>query len=94
MYIVLLEYICPIEEIDRHLAEHMTFLEKYFSAGYFIASGRQIPRKGGVIICRATNTDELDAILHEDPFWKRGLVSHKIIEFNPTRTRLENFVSL
>jgi len=44
-----------------------------------------VPRSGGVILVRAIPRERLDALLASDPFSLAGLVTHEIIEFNPTK---------
>lgn len=85
VFIVLLEYIRPLEEIDLQMEAHVAFLDKYYSSGQFIVSGRQNPRTGGVILVRGTLKNELEELLTQDPFWQHGLVKHTIVEFTPTR---------
>ena len=41
MYILLLTYQKPLEEVDKHLAAHKIYLEKNYKAGNFLASGRR-----------------------------------------------------
>lgn len=40
MFIVNLTYIRPLEEVEKYLAEHITFLNKYYGTDNFICSGR------------------------------------------------------
>ncbi|WON78335.1 YciI family protein [Serratia sp. UGAL515B_01] len=68
MYIVNLTYHRPIEEVENHLAAHVTWLKRYFQDGNFIASGRKKPRTGGVILVKDMARTQLDTILAEDPF--------------------------
>ena len=42
MYIVNLNYIKEVSEVEKHLEEHTKFLEKYYEMGKFICSGRKI----------------------------------------------------
>ena len=53
MYIVNLNYIKEVSEVEKHLEEHIKFLEKYYEMGKFICSGRKNPRTGGVILLNA-----------------------------------------
>ena len=57
MFIVNITYIKPIEEIERHLADHIAWLDGYYLSGNFITSGRKIPRTGGVILVNAASKD-------------------------------------
>ncbi|MEV6640143.1 YciI family protein [Amycolatopsis sp. NPDC051371] len=89
MYVVLLNYTAPIEEIDYALPDHAEWLNKQYEHGHFLASGRRNPRVGGVIITRPLNRGKLDAILASDPFCVRHLAQYEVIEFSPTKTAPE-----
>ncbi|WP_325894279.1 YciI family protein [Grimontia sp. NTOU-MAR1] len=52
--------------------------------GKFIISGRKVPRTGGVILVNAANTDEVDAIIREDPFHVAGVADYDVTEFVTT----------
>ncbi|MBN8828358.1 MAG: GTP cyclohydrolase [Sphingobacteriia bacterium] len=83
MFVVLLKYIKPIEEIDKFLIEHRTWLKDGYEKNYFLASGPKLPRNGGVIISLVKDKEELKKILAEDPFYKEKLAEYEIIEFEP-----------
>ena len=53
MFLFLLDYVVPVAEVDMELEEHIKYLDKYYSMGKFICSGRKNPRTGGVIICNS-----------------------------------------
>lgn len=86
MIIVTLTYIRPLEDLDVLMSEHVAWLKKHYESGLFIASGRQVPRKGGVILARSGNRRELEAILEEDPFAKSGCARFDVVEFTPSMT--------
>ena len=46
MFIVVLKYAAPLEQIDYALPDHRGWVEKQYERGYFLASGRQVPRDG------------------------------------------------
>lgn len=81
MYIMLLEYVKPIEEVEKHLEDHIGYLEKYYSLKKFIFSGRRNPRIGGVILCKAESREELDSIMREDPFYINGIAKYDVVDF-------------
>jgi uncharacterized protein YciI len=81
MFVVLLTYQRPLREIDRRMPEHVAFLEEGYRAGLFAASGRQIPRKGGVILAVAPDRESLAALMELDPFVREGLATYEIVEF-------------
>ena len=53
MFIVDLKYIVPLEELDEHMKAHVQFLRKYYDKNIFVASGRKVPRTGGIILALA-----------------------------------------
>lgn len=84
MFIVSLTYKSDLEEVDKHLDDHVAYLKQEYANGNFIASGRKIPRTGGVILSCVKNRDELDLILKKDPFNKAGIAEYEITEFIPS----------
>lgn len=84
MFIVSLTYMKPLEEVEKHLEAHVKYLKKQYAADSFIASGRKVPRTGGVILSKLENRDILEKILEEDPFKIHGIADYEIIEFVPT----------
>lgn len=63
MFIFKLTYLQPIAEIEKHLPDHLIYLQKYYDNGNFIASGRRVPRVGGIILCRASSKETAEVIL-------------------------------
>lgn len=84
MFVVLLRYRAPLEEVDARVAEHRAFLERYYASGHFLLSGRKEPRTGGIILARAQTKAELEAILTEDPFHRDQIAHYEVVEFLPT----------
>lgn len=81
MFVVELIYKVELSEIDAHMKEHMSFLKRYYDAGAFVASGRKIPRDGGIILATGASREAVEAIMREDPFCARGLAEVRVIEF-------------
>ena len=84
MFIAILTYKKPLEEVDRHLQAHRDYLAEHYAAGDFIASGPQTPRIGGVIMITADNRAAVDSIIAQDPFKINGIADYQIVEFTPT----------
>jgi len=84
MFIVSLTYKRPIEEVDAHLDAHVAYLKQEYAKGSFIASGRKVPRTGGIILSKVETRDALEAILARDPFHSAGIADYEIIEFVPS----------
>lgn len=89
MFIISLTYICDISEVEKHLADHIDYLDRQYSDGIFLASGRKVPRTGGVILANVESRDKLDRILAEDPFKQHTLANYDVTEFIPTKTSSE-----
>ena len=83
MFIVSLRYVRPLEEVDRHLEAHVAYLKQHYAQGHFIASGRKVPRTGGVILARVGSREALQAVLKQDPFHQNHLAEYEVIEFVP-----------
>lgn len=84
MFIAILTYKKPLEEVDRFLAAHREYLAEHYAAGDFIASGPQTPRVGGVIMIKADNCASVNSIIAKDPFNINGIADYQIVEFTPT----------
>ena len=86
MFIVSLEYIHPLADIEAALPEHIAYLERHYRAGTFLLSGRKEPRTGGIIVARAASRAEIERIISEDPFHQTGIADYEITEFIPAKT--------
>lgn len=84
MFLILLTYIRPLNEIDQAVADHRRFLERHYADGHFLLSGRQEPRTGGVILVKAKSRIEVEELIRQDPFLQEGLAKYEIIEFVPS----------
>ncbi|MBI2707083.1 MAG: GrpB family protein [Proteobacteria bacterium] len=84
MFIVLLHYKVPLEDIDPYRSAHMEFLKEGYAKNVFIASGRMYSDKGGVILSPLTRRGEFEDILKKDPFMLHGLATYEIIGFDPS----------
>jgi uncharacterized protein YciI len=81
MFIIDLNYIATLEELDAHMADHVKYLRKYYKKNIFIASGRKVPRTGGIILALADSKEVIEKLIKEDPFYKHKLAEFTITEF-------------
>jgi uncharacterized protein YciI len=81
MFIISLTYIVPLDQIDAHMTEHVQYLKKYYDKNVFVASGRKVPRTGGIILAMASSKEEVERIINEDPFIINKVAEFSIIEF-------------
>ena len=85
MFLIIVDYKKPLEEVERYLAEHWAFLDRYFAQGKLLCTGPQDPRTGGVIVSKAANRAEAEAFTQKDPFFRHEIADYTIVEFEPTK---------
>lgn len=86
MYIISLTYKVPLDIIDQHLTNHVSFLNKHYELGNFLLSGKKAPRTGGVILAQAKSEEGLMEIISEDPFHQHDLADYEFTAFVPTKS--------
>lgn len=86
MFLAVSKYLKPVEEIDKYLSQHISFLDKCYEKKVFIFSGRRVPRIGGVILLNVNTENEARDILKEDPFEINKIAEYDIIEFVPSKS--------
>jgi uncharacterized protein YciI len=79
LVIVSLTYKRPLAEVDKHGPAHVAWLGRCYDAGMLIASGRKVPRVGGVIIAKGTMS-AVKALCEGDPFYIHGVADHEFME--------------
>ena len=78
-------YLVPLERLDTLLAAHRAHLATAFERGLLLASGPQEPRTGGMILARAKDRAEIEALLAADPFQQAGFSRYRVTEFHPVK---------
>ena len=84
MFILSLTYLQSNGEADRHMEPHMAWVAEGYAKGWFLASGRKVPRTGGVILARGDRA-EIEAYVDADPFTIHGVARYEISEIALTR---------
>lgn len=82
MFVVSLNYKVPLEQVDAHIEDHIAWLKQAYAKGMFLASGRKVPRDGGVIGAKGDRA-ALEDELTRDPFHQHDLADYHITEFDP-----------
>jgi uncharacterized protein YciI len=82
MFVIELIYKAELSEIDAAMRAHMAYVKKHYAEGRFVASGRKVPRTGGIILSLGESASEVEALVKDDPFVARGLADYRVIEFN------------
>lgn len=85
MFVIELTYKVDLAEIDAAMKPHVAWLQRHYASGTFIASGRKVPRDGGIILAIAADRAAIEAIVRDDPFVARGLADARVIEFRASQ---------
>lgn len=85
MFIIDLTYVVPLEQLDTYMPQHMAFLRECYKANLFLASGRKVPRTGGIILAEGQSKSAIEELIREDPFVKMKLAEAKVIEFQTSQ---------
>ncbi|HEX6748656.1 MAG TPA: YciI family protein [Longimicrobium sp.] len=85
MFVLLLKYLKPIDEVERLTPAHREWLDRFYREGKFIVSGPREPRTGGVIIADVENELEAMKIIVDDPFFAEKVADYELIRFTPTK---------
>lgn len=86
MFVMELTYTAPVEAVEEEMDAHLAWLDGYYAAGIFLASGRKVPRDGGMILAGGVSRKEIEKIAAEDPFTVAGVCTYRITEFLATKT--------
>jgi len=81
MFLFLLSYRVPLDQVDPHVPAHMAWLAEHYARGQFLLSGRKEPRSGGVILANASTRAEAEAIAATDPLVASGVAHCEVVEF-------------
>jgi uncharacterized protein YciI len=73
VFVLLLTYTRPLDEVDALMRRHMAWLNEGYAAGRFLVSGRRMPRTGGVIVATGDDRDEIEALAATDPYVTGGV---------------------
>jgi uncharacterized protein YciI len=79
MLVLSLTYVKPDEEADRYMEPHMAWVKEGYARGWFLASGRKVPRTGGMILA-AGDRSAIEAHVAADPFTVHGIAEYEITE--------------
>lgn len=83
LYVVMLTYVGPADEVQAHLDSHRDWLIEHARAGRILVAGPLEPRTGGLVLAHCSSRTELDGMLAEDSFYVHRLVDYDIRCFNP-----------
>jgi len=79
MLILSLTYTKSAEEADHQMQPHLAWVKEGYERGWFFASGRKVPRTGGLILAKGDRT-EIETFVATDPFVIHGIAEYDITE--------------
>ena len=79
MFVVTLTYKADVAEVDRHLDAHVAWLRQAMADGWLLASGRLVPRTGGVLVATGERA-EIERLAATDPFVVEGVADLSVAE--------------
>jgi uncharacterized protein YciI len=85
VFVLLLTYTRPLDEVDALMRRHMAWLNEGYAAGRFLVSGRRMPRTGGVIVATGDDRDEIEALAATDPFVTGGVATVEVVQFRASQ---------
>ncbi|MFE9256691.1 YciI family protein [Streptomyces sp. NPDC006879] len=86
MFVMELTYTGSIEAAEALMEPHIAWLDAQYEAGIFLASGRKVPRDGGVVLAAGVPREEIERLAAQDPFTQAGVCTYRITEFVATKT--------
>lgn len=79
LFVLSLDYVVPLEAVERHMADHVAWLKRGFADGLLVAAGRKVPRTGGVILATGGRV-AVEALAATDPFVVERVATVTIVE--------------
>lgn len=84
-FIIEITYKVTFEELQDTLAAHRSFLDEGYAKGLLLMSGPQNPKKGGMVVARANEIEELKEYFSNDPYNTKGFAEYRFVEFTPVK---------
>ncbi len=84
MFVLISRFQRPLDEVNLSFASHSAWVQRQYESGRFLVSGRREPLIGGIIVARASSTQELQEVLNTDPYHQKGLAEYDIFAFEAT----------
>ncbi|HEY8582550.1 MAG TPA: YciI family protein [Capillimicrobium sp.] len=90
LFVCASRYTRPSDEVDAQRDAHLAWIASHYAAGRMLASGRQDPPVGGLLVLRAESREAVEALLRTDPYVRHELVSYAVTAFTQTPAPLRS----
>lgn len=87
MFLILLRYIRPLDEVDAVRPRHLEFLDRGFQNGRYVLAGRGVPAEFGVLVARGTDRQAAVELAEADPYVESGVAEYELLQFQARRTQ-------
>jgi uncharacterized protein YciI len=85
IFVVLVNYIVPLEQIKEVLEEHRDYLQSGYDRGWLLFSGPQVPWDGGIAICRAPSLQDIQDFFNDDPYAHKKVATFTYMQMTPSK---------
>ena len=85
LFVVTGRFLQSAEAVAAATPRHREWLDQHYRSGTFLVSGRQLSGQGGVLLARASDQAELEAVLATDPMVIEGVASYISLGFTPSK---------
>jgi uncharacterized protein YciI len=85
MFLLLLKYTKPVEEVERVRPAHLEFLDRLYAQGKLVVSGQREPKTGAVIFANVGSEVEAMKMIVDDPYFTEKVADYELIRFTPTK---------
>jgi uncharacterized protein YciI len=82
MFVLIVDFIKPVEEVSPHIEPHGVWVKKYFEEGVLLLAGPKKSKLGGVLLAKSINREKLMKILAEDPYVSEDVAEYRIVDFD------------
>lgn len=82
IYIIVLTYKVPLDCILEAAPAHRAFLKSYYDDQTILFSGIQCSKEGGIVVMRASDEKQVQALIEGDPFNQQGLATYHFYSFD------------
>jgi uncharacterized protein YciI len=86
MYLLIISYTRPIEEVAPYVEDHSNWVKKYFNEGVFLFAGPKKNKLGGAILTKSIERNLLNEIIEQDSFIANNVAEYQIIDFDCKHT--------
>lgn len=75
-----------MDQVEKHLEAHIDYLKEEYQKGNFVASGRKVPRTGGVLFSKLNSKETVQKVVEKDPFYIENVAEFDITEVSISMT--------